>query len=420
MFRGGLFVLLVFSFLSTSAFADDFATRLASDSTYLLPKQGLTVQKKFLCFVEDVTGDFGSGDDSKDPYTQNNCLNGSSAGLNKLQTKYGINSAKITFVQDLLVQWFNDAPPVLQKLLMHPNMKFIQIEIGGMVNASSYGVIQGKKNGKDVYYYALGLNYAIFGLNPQNGFETFVGYYEAFQSLKGGLDFRRKVLLEGLHYETMPLGPITQADLYPSADPRLRGALGVLMKVAYHELGHFSIQFMDPLAIDSETFTEAWSSRALPAQYESNEIKTEADFAKLIYTDAPFTKANKDYNFADPDLARIRETLCFGRGAQCESKKHSAGEMSFVSDLIQMYSGSGVFSAVGTWTPAEAYAEWLSLLQIEKHFQSIRIYPAPQTSSHYVDILEQTRAEKYPQRAAIQKYIDYRLDLFDKYLDETR
>lgn len=410
--------------------AERFRARLDSRERFAVPDAatGLTrdVDRPFLCIVDSARYEFGGADDEASSFTSA-CENDSTRepdGMARLSREYGIDAARIAGYKRLLSDTFLHASPLLRKWLLHPQLKTIDVLVGSGVNGVSDGVVVPPRSPAERprYIYALGFNAAVFEADEARGLETFLGYFEAFQSLRGGLEHRARSLVARRRYERMPGGPAVSLSLFDEASGRaIRGPVGILLKIAHHELGHCMVSFVDPPALGSRVVegrdVYVWGDAPVPGPYRTGMLKRESDFPKLVFTREPASHVNGDYAFESPAMNRLRDTLCFAREAACGSKRHAPGDPAFVADLLATYRGTGLLTAISTWRPDEVLCEWESVLALERWVKSWKVFPAPETSRRFVDVAREARG--FRRRAEVVRYIEYRREVFRAYLEGT-
>lgn len=407
-----------------------FRARLDARERFAVPDRatGLTreVDRPFLCIVDSARYEFGGPDDEAGSFTSP-CANDSTRepdDLARLAREHGIDAARIVRYKSLLAETFVHASPLLRKWLLHPQLKAIDILVGSGVNGISDAVVVPPRTpaGRNRFIYALGFNVAAFEADEARGLETFLGYFEAFQSLRGGLEHRARSLIARRRYERMPGGPAVSLSLVDETSGRaIRGPVGILLKIAHHELGHCMVTFVDPPALGSATVegrsVYVWRSAPIPRQYRTGKLKRDSDFPGIVFTRAPASRRNADYAFENPEMNRLRDSLCFAREADCGSRRHAPGDPGFVEDLIATYRGTGLLTAISTWRPDEVFCEWESVLALERWVKSWKVFPAPETSQRFVDVKREMRG--FRRRAEIKRYVEYRREVFREYLDDA-
>ena len=420
----------VFAENATSPDAARFRARLDSRERFAVPAgaTGFTreVDRPFLCIVDSARYEFGGPDEEASAFTSR-CANDSTRepdGPARLAREYGIDAARIVDYKRLLSDTFLHASPLLRKWLLHPQLKTIAVLVGSGVNGISDGVVvpTGNAGGRARFIYALGFNAAAFHADEARGLETFLGYFEAFQSLRGGPEHRAQSLVARRRYERMPGGPEVSLSLFDESSGRaIRGPVGILLKIAHHELGHSMVSFVDPPALRSEVVkgrrVYVWADAPIPRRYRTGTLKRDSDFPKIVFTREPASRVNRDYAFESPAVNRLRDTLCFAREGACGSRRHAPGDPGFVEDLLATYDGTGLLTAISTWRPDEVLCEWESALALERWVKSWKVFPAPEMSRRFVDVMRETRG--FRRRADVVRYLEYRREVFRDHLDDT-
>jgi len=408
--------------------AQRFRARLDRRERFVLPPSvagaPIEVDRPFLCFVVEGEHDYGNADDDLASF-RSPCANDDRTvgSLSRLEHEYGITASTIARDKDLLGQAFPFTSSLLQKLLLSERLKAIDILVGAGINGFSDGtaVGAGKGDSRRELVFALGLNAAAFDLDSTRGLETFLGYFESFQSLRGGLEHRARTLVAERRYRRMPGGPSVTLSLRDEVGGRpLRGPVGFIVKVLQHEMGHCMLSFVDPPALappDPEGRGDyTWAATPVPPPYRTARLQSDADAPRLIFTKAPASRANSAYTFESAELNRLRDVLCFARDSACGAGRHEAGAPGFVEDLLETYRASGLLTAVSTWRPDDALCEWESELQLERFVRSWKVFPAPETSDRFVDVIAEM--QRFPRRADVVRYLEYRRSVLLRALDD--
>lgn len=404
--------------------AGRFRSRLDRREHFVLPDK-TELDRPFLCIVDSDKTDFAGGADDDLASFRSSCANdekGTPGSQQRLEDEYGLTAARIADYKQVLTEAFVHSSPLLQKLLLHKQLKAINVLVGSAVNGTSDAVVVEKRrvDGRPETIFAFGLNAAVFDVDTTRGLETFLGYFEAFQSLRGGLDHRARTLIASRRYELMPGGPSAEISLLDEAKGQpIRGPVGVILKILHHELGHCMLSLVDPPALALEevqgTTESVWQTTPVAAHYRAERLQQDADAPRLIFTREPVSRINRSYAFESTEMNRLRDVLCFARGNACGSKRHAPGAPGFVEDFVAIYTASGLLTAISAWKPDEALCEWESALQLERYVRSWKVFPAPDKSNRFVDVIAEMR--RFPRRADVVRYLEYRRSMLSAHLD---
>jgi hypothetical protein len=179
------------------------------------------------------------------------------------------------------------------------------------------------------------------------------------------------------------------------------------------------LSLVDPPALTAQDLqgrTEyVWQTTPIAVQYRTEHLQRDADAPELFFTRPPVSRINASYTFESDEMNRLRDVLCFARDSACGAKRHAPGDTGFVKDFLAIYNASGLLTAVSTWRPDEAFCEWESALQLERYLRSWKVFPAPEKSNRFVDVIAEMK--RFSRRADVVRYLEYRRSILSAYLD---